>query len=381
MAVKRDYYEVLGVSRSASDEEITDRYRDMALKFHPDRNPGDNDAAEKFKEAAEAFDVLSHREKRASYDRWGHAGVNGEGGAARFHDANDIFAAFGDVFGDLFGGGMGRPGRGRVHQGADLRCDVTVSLHEAARGAKKTVRFRRHHVCPTCGGSGARPGTQRETCRYCGGVGRVVQSTGFFSMQTTCPGCKGAGTTIKEPCMKCSGSGFVRGEVSREIDLPSGVDDDMRLRLRGEGEPSPDGGPPGDCYCFISVAAHPLFKRDGQHLICQVPITFSQAALGATIDVPTLDGPRELTIRAGTQGGDVFKMPGFGMPSPRRRGRGDLLVQVAIDVPTRLDEEQEDLLRRLAKLEHANVTARRKSFFEKLKECFVPQAESHETEE
>ena len=199
MAAKRDYYEVLGVSRSASDDEIADRYRDLALKYHPDRNPGDDDAAEKFKEAAEAFDVLSHREKRARYDRYGHAGVNGEGGAAQFHDVNDIFAAFGDVFGDLFGGGMGRRGGRRVHQGADVRCDVTVSLHEAARGAKKTVHFRRHHACTTCGGSGARPGTQRETCRYCGGVGPRRSVDRHLLDADDLPGLQGGGHDDQGP--------------------------------------------------------------------------------------------------------------------------------------------------------------------------------------
>jgi molecular chaperone DnaJ len=379
MTAKRDYYEVLGVSRSASDDEIADRYRDLALQYHPDRNQGDPDASDKFKEAAEAFDVLSHREKRARYDRYGHAGVSGVGGAAQFHDANDIFAAFGDIFGDLFGGGMG--GRRRAHQGADIRCQVTISLQEAARGTKKNVQFRRHRRCATCGGSGARPGTKPETCRYCGGSGRVVQSTGIFSMQTTCPGCKGAGTTIKDPCAKCHGSGFSRHNVSREIEIPAGVDGNTRLRLQGEGEPSPDGGPPGDCYCFISVTAHPLFERDGQHLICHVPIGYPQAALGATIEVPTLDGLREFTIPAGTQAGDVFKLAGLGMPSPRYRGRGDLLVKVSIEVPTKLDEEHEALLRKLAQLERAHVTPRRKSFFDKIKECIVPGEESKPTTE
>lgn len=378
MAANRDYYEVLGVARSASDDEIANRYREMAMKYHPDRNQGDPEASEKFKEAAEAFDVLSHREKRARYDRYGHAGVSDEG--ARFHDANDIFAAFGDIFGDLFGGGT-RGGRRRVHQGADIRCDVTISLQEAARGATKIVQFRRHRLCPTCGGTGARSGTKPETCRYCGGSGRVVQSTGIFSMQMTCPGCKGTGTTIKDPCTKCRGSGYVRHTVSRDIEIPAGVDGNTRLRLQGEGEPSPDGGPPGDCYCFISVTPHPLFQRDGQNLICQVPISYSQAALGAMVEVPTLDGLHEITIPAGTQPGDTFKMPGLGMPSPRRRARGDLLVIVSIEVPTRLDEDHEALLRKLAELEHARVSPRRKTFFDKVKECFVPAEESKPTED
>jgi molecular chaperone DnaJ len=378
MAIKRDYYEVLGVSRSASGDEISQVYRSLALKYHPDRNPGDEEAAGRFKEAAEAFDVLSHPEKRARYDRYGHAGVNGEGGAARFHDASDIFAAFGDIFGDIFGE---RGGRRRVRQGADIRCEATISLQEAARGVTKKIKFRRHRACGVCGGSGAKPGTHPETCGYCGGAGRVVQSTGFFSMQTTCPACKGQGTVIKDPCTECRGSGYVRVMVEREFQIPPGVDEHTRLRLAGEGEPSPDGGPPGDCYVFISVTEHPLFHRDGQNLICQVPMAYSQAALGATIDVPTLDGPRELHIPRGTQVGDVFRMTGLGMPHPRNRSRGDLLVQVAIEVPTKVSEEHEELLRKLAEVEHSQVSPRRKSFFEKVKECFVPHEDSKETEE
>jgi len=377
MAAKRDYYEVLGISSSASSDEITRVYRSLAMKYHPDRNPGNDEASVKFKEAAEAFDVLSHPEKRARYDRYGHAGVNGQGGATRFHDPNDIFAAFGDIFGDLFGD---RGSRQRVHRGADIRCEVKITLNEAARGVDKAVRFRRHRSCHACNGSGARGGTRPEKCGYCGGSGRVVQSTGFFSMQTTCPGCKGSGKVIKDPCPECRGSGFVPAMVEREFHVPAGVDEHTRLRLPGEGEPSPDGGPPGDCYVFIAVTEHPLFHRDGQNLICQVPITYSQAALGATIDVPTLDGPSELVIPPGTQVGDVFRMTGRGMPNTRQRGRGDLLVQVAIEVPTKVTGEHEELLRRLAELEHTHVSPRRKTFFAKLKECFVPQEDAEETE-
>ncbi|MBN1588655.1 MAG: molecular chaperone DnaJ [Pirellulales bacterium] len=378
MATKRDYYEVLGVSQTATRKEIEDVYRDLAMKYHPDRNAGDEEAAAKFKEAAEAFDILSHPEQRARYDRYGHAGVNGEGGAGRFHDASDIFAAFGDIFGDIFG--QGTSGR-RVRQGANIRCEVKISLQQAARGTKKTIRFRQHRACEACGGSGARPGTRPEQCNYCGGAGRVVQSTGFFSMQTTCPGCKGTGTIIKDPCPQCRGSGFVQAMVQREVAIPAGVDEHTRLRLAGDGEPSPEGGPPGDCYVFISIAEHPLFKREGQHLLCQVPIAYSQAALGAVIEVPTLDGPHELTIPPGTQVGDVFRMVGLGMPRPRHRGRGDLLVQLAIEVPTKVVGEHEEVLRRLAELEHIHVSPKRKSFFEKLKKCFVPTDESEKTEE
>jgi len=378
MASKRDYYDVLGVPQSATRDEIADHYRDLAMKYHPDRNPGNAEAAEKFKEAAEAFDILGCPEKRARYDRYGHAGVDMPGGASRFHDPSDIFAAFGDIFGDLFGN---HGGRRRVRQGANIRCEVKLTLQEAARGVKKTLEFRRHRACGDCGGSGARSGTRPETCSYCGGSGRVVQSTGFFSLQTTCPGCKGAGSVIRDPCPACRGSGFVREKVRQDVTIPPGVDEQTRLRLAGQGEPSPDGGPPGDCYVFLSIAEHPLFRRDGDHLICQVPIAYSQAALGAVIEVPTLDGPRELTIPSGTQVGDVFRMTGLGMPRHGRRGRGDLLVQIAIEVPTRVTGEHEQILRKLAELEHMHVTPRRKSFFEKVKQCFLSPGESEKAEE
>ena len=374
MAAKRDYYEILGVGRSASDDEIADAYRKLALKYHPDRNPGDEDAVDKFKEAAEAFEVLSNSDKRARYDRYGHAGLEGPGGGApHFRDISDIFEAFGDIFGgglfgDLFGG-TGR-GRRRVRRGADIRCQIVLDLAEAARGASKTVQFSRHEVCTDCGGSGARPGTQPEPCQYCGGRGRVIQSTGIFSLQTTCPSCRGEGAVIRHPCPHCGGSGYVPQEVTRDVKVPAGVDNDTRLRLQGEGEPSPDGGRPGDCYCFVRVREHPLFQREGPHLICQIPIGYAQAALGAKIEVPTLDGRQELDIPPGAQNGDLFKLAGHGMPVPRQRRRGDLVVQVFIEVPKKLTAEHERILRELAEVENKNVSPQRRSFFKKLKEYF-----------
>jgi molecular chaperone DnaJ len=376
MAEKRDYYEVLGIDRSAGEEQIAQAYRKLALKHHPDRNPGDAEAVVKFKEAAEAFEVLSHSEKRARYDRYGHSGLAGAGGGApEFHDVNDIFEAFGDVFGeglfgDLFGGG--RRGRRRAHRGGDVQCDITLDLIEAARGASKTIKFRRHHQCTACGGSGAKAGTKPETCQYCGGQGRVVQASGIFSVQTTCPACQGRGKLVRQPCSACRGGGYVQGTVSREVKIPAGVDDQTQLRLTGEGDPSPDGGPPGDCYCVIHVAEHPLFQRKGQHLICQVPITYSQAALGATIEVPTLDGRESLVIPPGTQSADFFTLRSRGMPDPRHRGRGDLLVQVHIEVPKELTAEHERVLRELAEVENSEVSPKRSSFFEKLKHYLQP---------
>ena len=370
MAEKRDYYEVLGVGRSATEKELADAYRKLALKYHPDRNPGDEEAVARFKEAAEAFEVLNHPEKRAAYDRYGHAGLEG-GGAPQFHDVGDIFAAFGDIlggglFGDLFGGRGGR----RVRRGGDVQCEVVLDLVEAARGVAKTVHFQRMEPCVTCGGTGARPGTQPERCRYCGGRGAVVQSTGIFSMQTTCPSCRGEGAVIRDPCRECHGEGYVSRRVSRKLNIPAGVDDQTRIRISGEGQPSPNGGPPGDCYCFIRVKEHALFQRSGRNLVCQIPIAYTQAALGTTIEVPTLDGREPLEVPAGAQNGDVFTLRGRGMPDPHRRGKGDLLVQVHVEVPRKLSAEHEELLRRLAEIEARQVSPKRKSFFDKIKEFF-----------
>ncbi|MCC7476231.1 MAG: molecular chaperone DnaJ [Pirellulales bacterium] len=365
---QRDYYEVLGIARSASGSEIAGAYRKLAVKYHPDRNPDDDEAIDRFKEAAEAFEVLNDPEKRASYDRFGHAGVNGQQGAHHFTDVEDIFSAFGDIFGDLFGGGRQR---NRPQKGRDVRSDVTLTLKEAAAGVTKTVEFQRHDTCEKCSGSGAAEGSRRELCNYCRGQGRVIQAAGIVRIQTTCPACHGEGSTIKQPCTGCRGSGQVLKKVTTEVQIPAGVDDEMRVRITGQGEPSPNGGPPGDCYCFISVLPHPLFERDGQHLVCRVPITYAQAALGASLEVPTLEGRGEVEIPAGTQSGTVFKLGGKGMPDPRRRGLGDLLVQVVIEVPKKLSKDEEVLLRELAELEHKHVAPERKSFFTKLKDYFT----------
>ncbi|MGW8256463.1 MAG: molecular chaperone DnaJ [Thermoguttaceae bacterium] len=369
MAQKRDYYDVLGVPRTATESQISEAYRKLAMKFHPDRNPGDEQAVENFKEAAEAFEVLSHRDKRAKYDRYGHAGL---GGGPHFHDISDIFQAFGDIFGggglfgDIFGGFGGR----RVRRGADIATDVTIDLLEAAKGTSKIIRIVRHAPCDTCNGSGAKPGSSPEICNYCGGRGRVVQSTGVFSIQTTCPSCHGDGRMIREPCRDCRGSGYVPKKITHKVEIPAGIESGSRLRLSGEGEPSPDGGPPGDCYCLINISEHPLFQRQGKHLLCMVPITYSQAALGAEIEVPTLSGKENLTIPGGTQSGDIFTLAGLGMPELRSRRPGDLLVQVHIEVPKKLSTQHEDLLRRLAEVENTSVMPKHKNFFEKLKDYF-----------
>lgn len=371
MAGKRDYYEVLSIERSASDKAIADAYRKLAIRHHPDKNPGDEEAIILFKEAAEAFEVLSDKEKRNRYDRYGHAAFDGSARPREFADVNDIFAAFGDIFGDSAFGDLFGGGRRRVNKGADVRCDVTLDLIEAAQGVTKTVEFDRHEACPDCEGTGAKPGSSRARCSYCGGRGQVVQSTGLFRVQTTCPSCRGVGSIIKDPCGACRASGFVARRVKRDVQIPAGIDDQMRVRLPGEGEPSPNGGPRGDCYCFIAVKEHSLFQREGQHLVVRVPISYSQAALGATIEVPTLSGAHNLKIPPGTQSGEVFKLRGRGMPNPRGRDVGDLLVQVNIEVPKVLSPRQDELLRELAEQEHVHVSPHRKNFFDKVREYFA----------
>lgn len=381
MASKRDYYEVLGVSRDASDQEISRAYRKLAIQYHPDSHPGDVEAVTLFKEAAEAYEVLSDRGKRTRYDRYGHAGVSGPAGGAGFTDVEDIFDAFGDIFGggifgDIFGGGRGRR-RGRAHPGADVKCEVTLTLSEAAKGVTRNVEFDRSEACGRCRGSGSRPGSTGETCRRCGGRGQVVQSAGILRVQTTCPSCRGSGQVIVDPCEDCRGQGVVAKRVKLEVPIPAGVDDGTRVRLSGEGEPSRDGGPPGDCYCFIRVQPHPLFRRDGVHLFVEVPISYTQAALGAELEIPTLDGTDQLMIPAGCQSGEIFRLKGRGMPDLRGSGVGDLLVQVHVEVPRRLAPKEESLLRDLAELENRHVSPRRKSFLEKLKDYLTsPEEES-----
>ncbi|MEQ8210828.1 MAG: molecular chaperone DnaJ [Lacipirellulaceae bacterium] len=374
MATQRCYYEILGVSRSASEGEITTAYRKLAVKYHPDKNPGDEEAIATFKECSEAFEVLNDSEKRSRYDRFGHAGVNGQGGGgAGFADVEDIFGAFGDIFGDIFGGrGGGR--RRRVRKGRDVRCDVTLTLHEAAEGVTKTVNFQRQEPCQKCDGSGAADPSAVETCSYCGGHGQVIQQAGIVRMQTTCPSCTGAGNTISRPCGVCKGKATLLKKVEADVDIPAGIDTDMQIRIAGEGEPSGSGGPPGDCYCVVTVEKHELFDREGQHLICRIPITYPQAVLGCRLEVPTLDGRDEIEIPAGTQHADVFTIRGEGMRDPRVSGRGDLHVQVLLDVPTKIPEEQETLLRELAELEHSQVAPKRKSFLDKMKEYFSAEA-------
>jgi molecular chaperone DnaJ len=373
MSNRRDPYEVLGVAKSASGDEIARAYRKMAIKFHPDSHPGDADATSKFKEAAEAYEILSDQQKRARYDQFGFAGVEGTAGGG-FRDASDIFEAFGDMFGGTifedFFGGQGRSGRGRARRGADLRCDVTLELEEAARGVKKVLSLIRHLPCKECNGSGAARGSQPEACRRCQGRGQVVQSTGILRVQTTCPACRGSGKTISHPCGTCDGQGLQPAEHKLEVTIPAGVEDGMRVRLSGEGQPSPEGGPPGDAYCFIHVKPHPLFRREGSDLILQLPISYAQAALGTTVDIPTLDGMKPMDIPAGTASGTVFRLRGLGVPDPHSKARGDLLVQTIIEVPKKLEKRQRELLRELAELEKTNVTPERMGFIDRIRAYF-----------
>jgi|694.fasta_scaffold84735_5 molecular chaperone DnaJ len=377
MPQERDYYEVLGVERRASSTQIADAYRKLALKFHPDRNPGNDEAASRFKEAARAFEVLSDEGLRSRYDRYGHAGL--AGGTHDFNDISDIFEAFGDffgggIFGDAFGGGRRRGGGSRGRKGRDVFCQVRLSLLEASKGVTRTVEFLRHEPCVECDGSGAKKGTSPVPCDYCGGQGQVIQSAGVFRLQTTCPACRGAGRVIREKCPSCRGEGVTQERVERRVTIPAGVDSDVRVRLAGEGEPGVGGGSPGDCYCVIEIEQHPFLTRQGRDLHCDVPITFTQAALGATIEVPSLEGPRPIEIPRGTQSGDTLKVRGLGMPDVRGRGTGDLLVAVHIEVPKALSPKAEKLMRELAAEEHASVSPKRTSFFERLAEYFQPAA-------
>ncbi len=368
---KRDYYEVLEIERGADGDSITKAYRRLAMKFHPDRNGGDKEAEDKFKEAAEAYDVLRDSEKRARYDRYGHAGLEGFNGAPHFNDARDVFNVFGNLFGDLFGGGQ----RGGPHPGRDLQYNLEIDLIEAAKGSHQSFTIPREELCPECGGSGAKRGTRPANCRRCDGHGVVVQRQGFFSVQRTCPGCGGRGSVVTDPCGHCHGAGRMTVRRTIDVNIPAGVDTGVRVRVSGEGEPGDPGAPRGDLFVLVHVREHSLFQRDGKQLVCQVPVTVSQAALGAEIDVPTLDGAIKHELPRGVQSGEVLRIAGQGMPSIRGGRRGDLLVQVVVETPRNLTKRQEELLRELAEIEKRNVSPERKGFLEKLKEFFSPAEE------
>ena len=371
---KRDYYEVLGVSQGASDKDIKKAYRRMAMKFHPDRNPGDEKAEENFKEVNEAFEVLSDDQKRAAYDQHGHAGVDpnmgGMGGAGGFGGGNfgDIF---GDVFGDIFGGGGSRSS---VQRGSDLRYQLELSLEEAVKGVTKKIRIPTLTECGTCDGSGAKKGTSATTCSTCGGAGQVRMQQGFFAVQQPCPHCHGTGKEIKDPCRTCHGDGRVEERQTLSVKIPAGVDTGDRIRLSGKGEAGTNGGPAGDLYVQVNVADHPIFQRDGKHLYCEIPITYTDAALGGELEVPTLDGRIKLKIPAETQTGKLFRLRGRGVTAIRSSSPGDLMCRVLVETPVNLTEYQKDLLRQLHQTSedegHHRQSPKKTSFFKSVKQFF-----------
>lgn len=368
MPQKRDYYEVLGVSRGASDEEIKKAYRKLALKYHPDKNPGDKEAEEQFKECSEAYQVLSEAERRAQYDRFGHAAFDQMGGGGFDFGGQTFEDLFGDLFGDFFGTSRGR-GRGR-RRGDDLRLDLELSFEEAAFGAEKVVRVPRMTPCETCSGRGTKDGAPRASCQACRGSGQIRYQQGFFSIAKTCGTCGGQGSVIKDPCKTCKGQGAVQKVRQLNVKVPAGVDNESHLKLRGEGASGANSGPAGDLYVVIHVKSHPFFKREGVDVICEVPISFTQAALGTEIEVPTLEGKLSVTVPAGTQPGHTVRLRGKGIPDVRGYGRGDQIVEVAVEIPKKLSARQREILEEFAREEGEEVSPASKGFFEKMKEMF-----------
>lgn len=367
---KKDYYETLGVSKNASDQDLKKAYRRVAMKFHPDRNPGNKDAEDKFKEASEAYEVLSDKNKRAAYDQFGHAGVEGAGmggaGAGGFGNFSDIF---GDVFGDIFGSGAG--GRGGPSRGADLRYTLELSLEEVVRGTSVKIKVPTLVSCKTCSGSGAKPGTKPTTCATCGGHGQVRMQQGFFSVQQTCPTCRGKGKMISDPCTDCHGHGRIEETKTLSVKVPAGVDSGDRIRLAGEGEAGADGGPSGDLYVQVAVRDHEFFQRDGRDLYCEVPIGIVEACLGGELEVPTLDGRVKLKVPEGTQTGKLFRLRGKGVTSVRGGPPGDLLCRVVVETPVNLNHKQKEMLQEFqASMTGTKHSPKQSSWFEGMKNFF-----------
>ena len=378
MSDQADYYEVLGVPRDADEKAIKSAYRKLAMKNHPDRNPGDADAEKRFKQAAEAYEVLSDGDKRARYDRFGHQAFAGGGGGhagGGFSNIEDIFAAFGDIFGggggggfgDIFGGGRGG-GRRRQQRGRDLRVALELSLEEIDEGVKKTIELKRNEACGTCDGTGGKDGAKPVTCGTCGGRGQVMRRQGFFTMSSPCPACHGSGETQENPCGDCSGKGLKTKKSSIEIDVPAGVEDGMRLRIGGQGDAGPNASPRGDLYVDIHELDHKIFQRSGPDVITEVPFSFGQLTLGTTVEIPTLRGRVEMTVPKGTASGKVFRLRGQGLPSVQGSRRGDQLVRAFVEIPTKLTDRQEELLREFENIE--DEKSETKSFFDRIVDYF-----------
>ncbi|HQU47592.1 MAG TPA: molecular chaperone DnaJ [Casimicrobiaceae bacterium] len=372
---KRDYYTILGVNRDASEDDIKKSYRKLAMKHHPDRNPDDKASEEKFKEAKEAYEVLTDAKKRAAYDQFGHAGVDpsaGFGGGARPEGFGGFADAFGDIFGEIFGQGRGAGGNG-VFRGADLRYNLELTLEEAARGTEARIRIPAMEGCETCHGSGAKPGTSSKPCPSCHGRGQVRVSQGFFSIQQTCPQCHGTGKFVPDPCTACGGAGRVRKHKTLSVKIPAGVDQDDRIRLSGEGEAGVNGGPPGDLYVVVQLKPHSVFQREGADLHCEMPISFATAALGGEIEIPTLDGHAKVRIPPETQTGQVFRLRNKGIRPVRGSVTGDLYCHVALETPVKLTSRQKELLREFEAINQQDPDAhspKQKTFFDKLKAFF-----------
>jgi molecular chaperone DnaJ len=374
---KRDYYEVLGVSKGASADDIKRAYRRMAMKYHPDKNPDDKEAEAKFKECAEAYEVLSDSEKRRRYDQFGHEGLRGMGMRDYTHMRwQDVGSIFEDILGgfggfeDLFGRGRRRTGRTGSTRGYDLETSVDLTLNDVADGTEKTIEFTRQDICPECDGNGCAKGKPPVKCPTCGGSGQLARGGGFFQMVSTCQQCRGSGQIITDPCKKCRGGGRIPKKRTVNIKIPPGVHEGQGIRVTSEGEPGRGGGPRGDLYCYVRIKPHEFLERDGNNLIALVPISFTQAALGATIEVPSLNGTQKLKIPPGTQYASVFRIRGKGLPGLRTGRTGDQLVQIAVETPRRLNDKQEELLREFAKTENKRVSPKAKTFFEKLKKHF-----------
>jgi molecular chaperone DnaJ len=368
-AAKRDPYEVLGVGREASQEEIKKAYRKLALKYHPDRSPGDKAAEERFKEASAAYQIIGDAERRAQFDRFGHAAFDQQSGFGGFDFSAGFEDLFSDIFGDFFGGGRGRS-RGRSRRGEDLRYDLEILFEEAAFGCERKVSVPRWKGCETCGGRGAKSGTAPRTCPSCRGSGQMRFQQGFFSIAKTCTQCGGEGSVIADPCETCGGGGRVRVTQHLNLKVPPGVDNGSRLKLRGEGEAGLAGGPSGDLYVVISVAEHPLFARQGKDIVCELPVSFTQLALGAEVEVPTLEDKAKVKIPSGTQTGAVFRLKGKGIPDLQGYARGDELVRVHVDVPRKLSARQRELLEEYARNGGEEVSPVNKGFLDRVREMF-----------